>query len=300
MKRNAIFAVLMVVLGVRVFGQSGAVETAGDAGGKETLVNSAELDKRGRKIVKKNVIKNPFFAPSKRDYEMIALAPEIVSQYQEFLKTPNTGLIRLHDQSKCTAARNVVNIEEPCPSNFVLGKATSYSFRAKKYRTLRFSDLTLNNRRFYTVGINSQGIIAALGNQPLENVTVAADAIKNLLEFVPSTDPAQAVQEGERFAKGVRAGKIVYQKQASALPDQTYAMRAIAYKSKVYQRRGAFKVNILDDDKRDDVVIAFRIVKAHDDGSFTVLWKELDRKPAPKLIFEKPSEKQNSKSDKRD
>lgn len=291
MKQSAILAMWLIVCGIGASGQSGAVENAGDVGDKQTFANSAELDKRGRRIVKKNVIKHPYFAPSKRDYEMIALAPEIVSQYQEFLKTPNTGLIRLHDQSKCTAARNVVNVEEPCPSNFVLGKATSYSFRAKKYRTLRFSDLTLNNRRFFTVGINSQGIIAALGNQPLESVTVAADAIKSLLEFAPSSDPAQAVEQGERFAKGVRAGKVILQKQSSVLLNQTYALRAIAYKSKVYERRGAFKIDILDDDKRDDVLIAFRVVKAHDDGSFTVLWKELERKPAPKLNFEKPAAK---------
>lgn len=282
MKRSLIFAFLLIICCETVWAQKAALEPADSNSDAATK----EAEKRARQIARKNVLKNGWFPPSKRDYA--AVAPEVgdVDRFAEFLKTPNTGLIRLHDAANCKSARNVVNVAEPCPSGFILGKATSYSFRAKKYRTANFSDLVLSNKALYTVGLNSQGILVGLGDAALETVSLANPAVKALVEFTPAINAAGAVREAERFAKGVRAGKYTFQKSARIKENETYALRAVAYKSKMLRRVGAFTVNILDDDKRDDVIIAFRVVNSHEDGSFSLLWKELDRNPAPKLVFE--------------
>lgn len=89
----------------------------------------------------------------------------------------------------------------------------------------------------------------------------------------------------------MRAGKYFYVKSVPIKSDQTYVLRSIAYKAKVWQQRGAFKVDILDGDKRDDVLTAFRVVGVNEDGSVNLLWREIERKPAPKLIFEIEAEK---------
>lgn len=271
-----------------VHGQTNAIGTANETAAP---VNEKELGKLNKRLTRKNVKKNPYFPPSKRDYAAIALDDADLIRYAEFLKTPNTGLIRLHDAANCASSKNVLNVEDACPSGFILGKATAFSFRARKYRTVNFSDLMLHKNALHAVGLNSQGIIVALGDVALENLSASSDGIKALTEFVPSPIPAQAVQQGERFFKGIRVGKYVYRKSLPIKQNQTYALRAIAYKSKVWQQRGAFKVDILSDDKRDDVLTVFRVVGVNEDNSVNVLWREIERKPAPKIILESETEK---------
>lgn len=291
MKRSTILALLLIVGGARVFAQSGSIETADEAG--NSAADLKAISKSSERIAHKNVLKHPFFPPSKRDYAAIAPNDADVTKYAEFLKTPNTGLFRLHDAANCVSARNVVNVEDACPSGFILGKATAFSFRTKKYRTANFSDLLLRDKAFHAVGLNSQGVLTALGDVALENLTVSSDGVKSLAEFVPAINAAQAVRQAENFVKGVRAGKYVYRRSLRLKLNETYALRAVAYKNKILQRRGAFKVNILDDDKRDDVLTVFRVVRLNEDGSANLLWREIRREPAPKLVFETSTPSKN-------
>jgi hypothetical protein len=52
--------------------------------------------------------------------------------------------------------------------------------------------------------------------------------------------------------------------------------------------------NLLDGDKRVDVTLAFRVIRIGEDGSVTILWKELQRKEAPKLKYVRPEKGKNS------
>lgn len=76
----------------------------------------------------------------------------------------------------------------------------------------------------------------------------------------------------------------------------TYALRAIAFRSehKIISRLTPDNVNpdeskflYLDDDKRFDLTVVFRVVRQAENGSITILWKELNRQQSPKLIFAK-------------
>jgi hypothetical protein len=273
-----------------ILGQTRSEETLVE--NKNLPINPTAIEKKGKKIVKKNVINNMWTPPSKNDYEAIALNSEDINKYAAYLGTNNSGLIRLHDASKCVSGKNIVNLEEPCPSNFIFGKGTSYSFRTQKYRGLNFSDLQLFNQNLYTVGLNTQGILTKIGDIALDKVSIETNGVKQLHGFVPSSDYTKANGEIKAFFNGVRAGSYIYKKESPVKENETYILRSIAYKGKVIERRGPFKINILDNDKRDDVIVAFRVVRKHEDGSVTLLWKEINRQPAPKLIIEK-TEKQN-------
>ncbi len=50
---------------------------------------------------------------------------------------------------------------------------------------------------------------------------------------------------------------------------------------------GELRFHTLSLDKRADVIIVFRIVRKAEDGTLTIVWKELDRKEAPKIKFPK-------------
>jgi hypothetical protein len=251
-------------------------------------MTSPILNKRSKKVVKKNVIRKAWFPPpSNNDYEAIALHGEDLDKYAAFIGTDSSGLIRLHDAVKCKSDKNTVNLDEPCPSNFIFGKATSYSFRTQKYRSLNFSDIQLHGQNFYTVGLNTQGILTKIGNIPLNEITVQTNGVKQLHAFIPSSEYAKANAEIKAFLYGVRMDNFLYKKNLPIKENETYILRSIAYKGKVIARRGPFKVNILDDDKREDVIVAFRVVRTHEDGSATLLWKEINRQQAPKLIAKK-------------
>ncbi len=227
---------------------------------------------------------------TKRDKELTALDPADRIRFADFLKKDETGFVRLHDAANCTGKALVINTNEPCPWN-VPGKATSYSFRKEKYRNAFFSDLALFDSKFQIVGINSLGFLTELGDVALEKLSLQTGGIKQLSEFVPSSDLKEIEKQYSATKKGFRVGNFLYMNALPVKENVAYALRCIAYKSKVYRRVNGFKVNLLDGDKRVDVTLVFRVIRKHDDGSVSILWKQLNEKDAPKLVFAEPEKK---------
>jgi hypothetical protein len=167
----------------------------------------------------------------------------------------------------------------------LLGKAASYSFRVRKYREKSFADIFLEDESLSVRGFNVLGIMTELGEVPLESLTLSAPGVRELFEMKPSERAADLKQHVKLIRQGVQVGDHVFRSSVRLKPDRTYLLRSIAYKSKSMPdiKKTFFTYESWSDDKRDDVLVAFRCVRKNDDNSWILVWKELDRKDAPNL-----------------
>lgn len=230
--------------------------------------------------------KLPLGIPTKRTEEQNRrLLPdeEDVAKYETFLKQPKTGLIKLFSDLGCEEHFDVVKADESC-LNWIPNSAF-YSFREKEYSSEALSDLRLKENFFITDGLLSQGIMVALGDVKTEDVFLSNRGLKYLTDYEPNPHGEEALKQSARITKGVNTGEFLYKKFLPVKENTTYAMRAIAYRGKLWNVYRGAKFNVLEGDKRVDLIVVFRVVRKSDDGSVTLLWKELQRKESPKVIF---------------
>lgn len=224
-----------------------------------------------------------------------ALAPnaEDTAKYKEFLDQPKTGLFRLTPNLRCSS-QFVVRADKDCENSTYAGEY--YSFRDNDYSGEAFFDVTLKEGNLAVGGFLSQGILVRLGDTALDKITLSSGGVKFLSDFVPQTDNNAAKRQFAEIARGVSAGEYKYSKSEKALLNQTYALRIVAY-----QIENKLRINLdeyemtadkgnfyaMGDTDRVDLTLAFRIIRRDADGSISVLWKELNKKNAPKMIFKK-------------
>lgn len=219
---------------------------------------------------------------SDRDKELTAMSPEDKVKFKEFLDLPKTGFIRFHDSSLCNESKNIINAEGPCPWG-ISGKATAYSFRKKLYTVSVFSDVRNYSGSFQIFGINQLGFIADLGDVPLETLNLQSPGIKLLADFKSSSDIEEIKYQHNLANKGFVVGDYVYRSEMPIGLNQSYVLRSIAYNGKAYRTFGDDKIDIFEDDERKDIIVVFRVISKHDDGSYGVLWKELRREDSPTI-----------------
>ncbi len=222
---------------------------------------------------------------TKRDKELTSVQNEDKSKYAAFLKNSDTGIIRLHDAENCDEEGKTIGADEPCPWNIV-GKATLYSFRTEDYTSRIFSDIQLKNQTFNIVGINLLGFLTDLGDVSLDNLNLQSKGIKEMAEFEPSTNVKEIKNQFILAKNGFQVGDYIYKNTLQMKPNKTYALRSIAYDSKVYWKIGKRKINLLQYDKRKDIVVIFRVIREHQDGSVNILWRKIQSKDAPKITSE--------------
>ena len=224
-------------------------------------------------------------ALTKSDIDAISINPEDAKPFTAFLKQPRTGILRLHNATICSPEKFVVQASGICPNN-VQGKATSFSFREKDYASKFLSDILFTEDKLLSSGVFTIGLLTNLGSIEINNLTLTSSGIWELTEYQPADDKAEIERQYKLFTTGVRVGENTYRRQAKVVENAVYVLRSIAYKGKVFSGSGAHKVNLLGNDKREDVTIVFKVIKQHQDNSIMLIWKELDRKPSPKIVLE--------------
>lgn len=228
---------------------------------------------------------------TKHDIQAISINPEDLKTFADFLKGSRTGILRLQNADVCSPENLIVQISLDCPNN-IEGKATAYSFRTKVYVVPLLSDLFFKGDKFSTNGAFIFGIFSNLGDTDINSLSISSDGIKQLLEFEPSDKESEIQNEFQILRKGIQIGNHIYKRQVNYKENNTYVLRAIAYKGITTNRRlGAGKANILKGDTRKDVTVIFRTLRTEEDGSIILLWKELVRKPAPKIIWKEENAK---------
>lgn len=213
------------------------------------------------------------------------------AKYSTFLKTQHTGLIKLSSDFDCFE-KNVIRISGLCEKIIPIGSL--YSFRKASHASGISNDLRLNNNQFSSIGILSNGIIVSLGDVSIENISLSSDGVKFLTDFLPAKENKEILAVSKYLANGLKNGNYYYSNSVNAAENTTYAIRVIAYRGKIQWRTPNLSrsINILSGDKRVDLIVVFRIVRKDEDGTITLLWKELQRKDSPKIELSKEEQEQ--------
>jgi hypothetical protein len=219
---------------------------------------------------------------------------EDMAFYREFLKAKGTGIIRLFPALDCES-QYVVRVDGPCGD--VLPNASSLLFRKGGISSdLVFKDGELVADSFFAVSIMTN-----LGDVPVGDISLSTTGMKFLTDHIPATDIETARKHYAGFAKGITEAGRIYRNRSAAVPGTAYAVRIIAYRNgnNIRERRIWYLENtpfskylvpaavrpLMDTDERVDLTVAFRVIRKDDNGSITLVWKELSRKEVPTLVF---------------
>lgn len=201
------------------------------------------------------------------------------AKFNIFLKDKKTDLARLFVDKNCDNKMTVaVKDFEKCADAVPLkGGGSFYSFRHRSglIYDANWSDIKLADspRRLAVGNTDVQGIIAEIGEVNLEEVNLESAALKFLVDYRPKIVSAEVGKQVEFFKAGLNSNGFSYADSAPVLLNHTYVLRTIAYRSESKNPT----------DKRDDLIVVFKIVGQEDDGSLIILWKELSRAASPVL-----------------
>lgn len=229
-------------------------------------------------------ITDQYRKPNKEERETLQVSAADKEKYVAFLRQPDTGLVKLAADFKCADNTKVVVATPDCLKYTMPGAGSSYSFRTENYRIQRLADLTFTDNGFLVTGALTHGILARIGDVPLEKVSLQTEGLKYLVDFKPVTDYAEAQKIAAELVKGITRDGFLYRRGLNANDNTTYVLRVVAYNGRLNRAVQGIAYNEFDFDKRNDVIVAFRIVSRDADGGATILWKKLAEKDAPRLI----------------
>lgn len=259
---------------------------------RSTMANLDRLQSK-RGAVYKTVFKREMLSKEDRKVRDRLVAPdsEDIGLYGDFLKQPGSGIFRLFADHDC-AVGGVIRADGKCKD--VFPGTSFYSFREKDYSDNLFFDVFLKDGKIITDSLLAQGILVKLGNFSLDNVDLKSPGAKFLVDFKPAENGTAIKDQYDRIDRGVEADGYKYSKAVTARVGGVYLLRVVAYhlQRKFLDELAADETNrenlkfiLLNQDKRADITIAFRIIRQDVNGNLTIIWKELERKSSPEAIF---------------
>jgi hypothetical protein len=227
--------------------------------------------------------------PTREQKKRLQPNPQDLARFAQFLRAPRTGIFRLMPDIGCTENVNVIRADSVC-LNYV-PESSYYSFREKEHTIEMLADIRLRNGFLISDGILSQGILVHLGEVELEQLAPASEGLEFLTGFAPHSLGPDAQKQYVQTMRGVKIGRYEYKKAHPLIENATYALRVVAYRGNVFRSFRGYRFDVLGGDKRIDLTLAFRVVRRETDGSATLLWKEIERREAPRLEFPKRRKK---------
>jgi hypothetical protein len=223
--------------------------------------------------------------PTKEQKKKLVPNLQDLRKYEQFLEQPRTGIFRLMPDIGCTENINIIRADAVCLS--FIPESSYYSFREKEHTIELLADIRLKDGVLISDGILSQSILVHLGEVGLEEIAPTSEGLGFLTEFSPSSQGVEAQKQYAQLMRGVKVGNYEYKKAVPLIENATYALRVVAYRGNVFRTFRGYWFDLLEGDKRIDLIIAFRIIRKEEDGAVTLLWKEIGRKDSPRLIFPK-------------
>lgn len=203
------------------------------------------------------------------------------AKFADFLKLPQTGLFKLFPNTGCFS-KNTVRVDEDCKNAVPL--SSYYSFQKRDY-TGQIAEIGIKDGSFYSRGLLTNALLVSLGDVPLETVSIISNGVKFLADYQPANDNNEILAKQKELTEGLKDGNYQYSDSVPAMENTTYAVRVISYQGKIMLPLGdtGGSYNLLEKDKRADIIVVFRTVRTSADGSLTILWKQLQRKDSPKI-----------------
>jgi hypothetical protein len=219
------------------------------------------------------------------------VSPSDVATYSSFLSQERTGIFKLFPDIGCTSS-TVVRLAQECEQSVPL--SSSFTFRTVGYGDEIYHDIFFKVDRIISNAFFSQGIFTIVGDEPIENIALAHPSLRFLNSFRPDTDPQSASEHAEQLREGILSDGYRYTDTISPKENVTYVIRLIAYRLENALKplspdstRNEMLFLSLSVDKRIDVTVAFRVLGRDEYGGLTIVWKELERREAPKIKFAK-------------
>jgi hypothetical protein len=298
--KTSLWIFLLLLLSVPALGQRGGADGLSES---ERAARREEASRRAAHRRLNDLAEAPANSPKgKPDFynqkltpaqkKLITPSPEERDAYREFLRQDHTGMIRLLPRGKYEFTDTVDVERDPELILPIRGGGAFYSFAEKTHAFGPWSELSLNDGLLITgFAGNSLGLLVPLGDVPLESVTPQSAGVDVLAQFTPPTRSSDATEARNRNFRSFKVRDFWYSSVLRALPNTTYVLRSMIYKqdsmigprtwapeaSEVAQMRLPFGYG------GTDTLIAFRIVRANEDGSLTLLWKRLQKFQSPKL-----------------
>ena len=193
---------------------------------------------------------------NKAEEEFLSPTPEDLAKYAEFLKQPNTGLIRILPRETYDK-----------PSELTIrGGGSYYSFSKLTHEYTNGSDIELQQNNF-SVGFAGAcyGFIAKLDDISLLDITTDNTVASVMASYEPATVLSKARIEQHRVNEGFEINGIRFRNQVDAVVGNTYLLRSVYYDT-------------------SDLLVCFQVVRQDTDGSMILTWKLLKKFDTPKLI----------------
>lgn len=223
--------------------------------------------------------------PTKEQQNRLAPAAADLVKYAGFLEQPKTGIFRLLPDSGCEENPLVIRADEECLD--AVPEGSFYSFRERKHTKEFLSDIRLKNNHLITHGALAQGILVNLGDAALESLSPESEELRFLRNYAPHSSGVEVQRQFLEVARGIKIGEYDHRKAFPVNENTTFALRVIAYRGNIFRTFRGYRYNLLSGDKRIDLTVAFRVIRKDSDGGVTILWKELERKDSPRIIFHK-------------
>jgi hypothetical protein len=188
------------------------------------------------------------------------------ASFAALLREDGTGLMRLLPYTGCAVDPRIFNVNGSCIDQVppVRGGGSFYSFRDEKYHRAPYADIGLRDDLF-NVGFmeHTLGLLAPLGDLPLDAVTLQTEGVRPFLKFVPAKTLAETEREFKRRRPWLEVPRYTYGSSAPVRENATYVLRSIAFGP--------------DRGKPSDVLVAFRVTRKDADGAVTIVWKQLQK-----------------------
>jgi hypothetical protein len=208
--------------------------------------------------------------------------------FAEFLKQPNTGLIRLlpraqHDSLLTIRGGGSYYSFDRLTHEYGYGsdielqmvpRRDDFEYRASQRRfdyERQVSPSTEIQEPTFITGFAGAdyGFLVNIGKVPLDKLTLEHEGVKFLASHVPPSAEPEARAEFQRARSGIGKAGFGYRNTLPVLTNNTYVLRSINY-------------------NRSDVLVAFHVVRMEGDASVTLLWKRLKRFSKPELVRADP------------
>ncbi|MEW6210413.1 MAG: hypothetical protein AB1631_18745 [Acidobacteriota bacterium] len=188
-----------------------------------------------------------------KEEQFISVSEEDRAKFADFLKQPDTGLIRLLPREKYN------------DKTMIRGGGAYYSFTRLSHEYGAGSDIQFEQGRL-SVGFAGAnfGFICDIGSTPIEQITLDHPLLNFSLTFAAPTTEPEARHHQRLTSAGFNATGLDYRRDAVAFEGRAYILRSIDYET-------------------SDVLVAFRVIREDSDGSVTLLWKRLKKFSTPRL-----------------